>query len=637
MGQAIFTAPAREEPPPRHVRRRVTRGGFVPIWPAMAAPVLAYENLGLVQGHGWLFRGLDLFVGERDRLALIGRNGAGKTTLLKCLAGMIETDEGRRTIQPGIKVVLLEQDPQVTGFATLRDFALAGPDAAQVHEVEAIADQIGLDLDREAATASGGERRRAAIARALAMDPDVLLLDEPTNHLDLAGIEWLEAWLSRYKGAFIAISHDRTFLTRLTRSSLWLDRGGLRRHEVGYGGFEAWTEQVYAEEARNADRLDARLKLEARWLERGVTARRRRNQGRLAKLHEMRAARAAMLGPAGTARLGLQTDDVRTKMVIEAAGVTKAYGERPIIRDFSLRIQRGDRIGVVGANGAGKTTLLRLLTGEIAPDIGKVIRAKTLTGVMIDQQRRLLDPDKSVRDVLAGGGDWIEVRDVKKHVQGYLKDFLFEPGLVDAKIGSLSGGERSRLLLAREFARRSNLLVLDEPTNDLDMETLDLLQEVIADYEGTVLIVSHDRDFLDRTVTITLGLDGSGKVDIVAGGYEDWVRQRRSPPLPQAGGAGGGQARSPSSPTPSPSRKREGNRKLTYKDQRDLDLLPARIEELGEAIARDEAQLSDHDLYRRDPRLFEALTDAVVAAKAERDEAEHRWLELAEAAEALVK
>jgi ABC transport system ATP-binding/permease protein len=596
----------------------------------MAAPVLAYENLGLVQGSGWLFRELDLFVGARDRLALIGRNGAGKTTLLKCLAGMIETDEGRRTIQPGTKVVLLEQDPAVADYASLRDFALSGPAAPAAHEVEAIADQIGLDLDRPAATASGGERRRAAIARALAQDPDVLLLDEPTNHLDLAGIEWLEDWLGRYTGAFIVISHDRTFLKRLTRSSLWLDRGSLRRQEVGYGGFEAWTEQVYAEEARNAERLDAKLKLELHWLERGVTARRRRNQGRLAKLHEMRAARAAMLGPAGTAKLGLATDDVRTRMVIEAAGVTKAYDGRPIIRDFSLRIQRGDRIGVVGANGTGKTTLLRLLTGEIAPDEGKVIRAKTLSGVMIDQQRRLLDPDKSVRDILADGGDWIEVRDVKKHIQGYLKEFLFEPGLVDAKIGSLSGGERSRLLLAREFARRSNLLVLDEPTNDLDLETLDLLQEVIADYEGTVLIVSHDRDFLDRTVTITLGLDGSGKVDIVAGGYEDWEKRRAQPAAPRR--KPGPSADSKAGPRPSP-----GNKKLSYKDQRDLDLLPGRIEELEAAIARDEAMLSDHDLYMRDPRLFEALTDAVAAARAERDAAEHRWLELAEAAEALAQ
>ena len=594
----------------------------------MAAPVLAYENLGLVQGAGWLFRGLDLFIGARDRLALIGRNGAGKTTLLKCLAGQIDTDEGRRTIQPGIKVVLLEQDPPVARFATLRDFALAGPNAPAVHDVEAIADQIGLDLDRPAETASGGERRRAAIARALALDPDVLLLDEPTNHLDLAAIEWLEDWLSRYSGAFIVISHDRTFLTRLTRSSLWLDRGSLRRAEVGYGGFEAWTEKVYEEEARAAEKLDAKLKLELHWLQRGVTARRRRNQGRLAKLHEMRAARASMLGPAGTARLSLENDEVKTKMVIDAEGVSKSYGDRIIIRDFSLRIQRGDRIGVVGANGTGKTTLLKLLTGEIEPDEGTILRAKTLTGVMIDQQRKLLDPDKRVRDVLAEGGDWIEVHGHKKHVQGYLKEFLFDPGLVDTKVGTLSGGERSRLLLAREFARRSNLLVLDEPTNDLDLETLDLLQEVIADYDGTVLIVSHDRDFLDRTVTITLGLDGSGKVDIVAGGYEDWERKRRphvhSPkiPAPKAAAA----AAAPSQKTKT---------RLSYKDQRDYDLLPKRIDELEAEIARDEDILSDPDLYTRDPARFAQLTAAIEKARSERDRAEQRWLELAEQAEAL--
>jgi ATP-binding cassette subfamily F protein uup len=593
----------------------------------MAAPVLAYENLGLVQGAGWLFRGIDLFVGARDRLALIGRNGAGKTTLLKCLAGVIDMDEGRRTIQPGTKVVLLEQDPAVARFATLRDFALAEPDAPPSHDVDAIADQLGIDLDRPAETASGGERRRAAICRALAQDPDVLLLDEPTNHLDLGAIEWLEDWLSRYTGAFIAISHDRTFLKRLTRSSLWLERGTLRRAEIGFGGFDAWTEAVYAEEARAAEKLDAKLKLELHWLERGVTARRKRNQGRLAKLHEMRASRAAMLGPAGTAKLGLQNDDVKTKMVIDAEKVTKRFADRTIIRDFTLRVQRGDRIGVVGANGTGKTTLLKLLTGELEPDEGSIRRAKTLQGIMIDQQRRLLDPDKRVRDVLADGGDWIEVRDVKKHVQGYLKEFLFDPNMVDAKIGTLSGGERSRLLLAREFARRSNLLVLDEPTNDLDLETLDLLQEVIADYDGTVLIVSHDRDFLDRTVTITLGLDGSGKVDIVAGGYEDWARRRREEAAPS-------RASAPAKAAPAATAPRQQT-KLTYKDQRDYDLLPQRIEELEAQIERDEQALSDPDLYTRDPKRFAALTAAIDKARAERDAAEERWLELAEKVESL--
>src|SRR6476646_3157672 len=492
----------------------------------MAAPVLAYEHLGLIQGDGWLFRGLDIYIGQRDRLALIGRNGAGKTTLLKCLAELIDPDEGKRTIVPGTNVVLLEQDPKMDGFATLEEWVLHGKEAPQAHEAAAIAGQLGIDLSRSTATASGGERRRAAITRALAQKPDVLLLDEPTNHLDLGAIEWLEEWLKRFTGAFIVISHDRTFLTRLTNSCIWLDRGQLRRAEIGFGGFDAWTERVYDEEARAAEKLDAKLKIELHWLHRGVTARRRRNQGRLAKLNEMRAQRAAMLGAAGTAKLALAKDDVRSKTVIEADQVGKSFGDRQIIRDFSLRIQRGDRIGVVGPNGAGKTTLLKLLTGELAPDTGTVTIAKALSGIIIYQQRKLIEPAKRVRDVLANGGEWIEVRGHKKHIKGYLKEFLFDPAIADAPIGSLSGGERSRLLLAREFAREANLLVLDEPTNDLDLETLDLLQEVIADYEGTVLIVSHDRDFLDRTVTVTLGLDGSGKVDIVAGGYEDWIRQR---------------------------------------------------------------------------------------------------------------
>ena len=599
----------------------------------MAAAILSYEGLGLRQGGGWLFKDLDLHIGPRDRLALIGRNGAGKTTLLKCVAGAIDTDIGRRTIVPGTRVVLLEQNPDMAAFASLRDYAMSGDALAGVgppasHEVDAIADQIGIDLDRPAATASGGERRRAAIARALAQDPDVLLLDEPTNHLDLAAIQWLEDWLSRFRGAFIVISHDRTFLKRLTRSSLWLDRGTIRRAEIGFGGFEAWTEQVFAEETRAAEKMDAKLKIELHWLERGVTARRKRNQGRLAKLGEMRVARAAMLGPPGVARLGMATDDVRTKMVIDAKRVTKKFGERVIVNDFSLRVTRGDRIGVVGANGAGKTTLLGLLIGEIEPDDGVVARAKTLDMIVIDQQRKLLDPEKRVRDILADGGDWIDVRGSRKHIGGYLKDFLFDPGLVDARIGTLSGGERSRLLFAREFARPSNLLVLDEPTNDLDLETLDLLQEVIADYEGTVLIVSHDRDFLDRTVTVTLGLDGSGTVDVVAGGYEDWVAKRR--PKLEAKRAN---TSKPSQTTTPPAR--PGRAKLSYKDQRDYELLPKRIEEIDAAVARDEARLADPGLYVRDPAGFDRLMKAIERARDEKETAELRWLELAEQAEAL--
>ncbi|WP_257540838.1 ABC-F family ATP-binding cassette domain-containing protein [Sphingobium sp. CFD-1] len=590
----------------------------------MAAPILSFENLGLSQGTHWLFRNIDIFVGERDRLALIGRNGAGKTTLLKLLGGQIEADEGTRSARPGARIIMLEQDPDVSAFKTLRDFALAGQYAPPAHEVEAIASQLGIDLSREAATASGGERRRAAIARALASEPDLLLLDEPTNHLDIAAIDWIEGWLGRYSGAFIVISHDRAFLTRLTRQTLWLDRGALRRNEIGFGGFEDWMEAIYAEETRAAEKLDAKLKLEAHWLQRGVTARRKRNQGRLAKLHEMRAQRAAMVGPQGVAKIAAASDDSKTKSVISAEHVTKNFGDRAIIRDFSLRIQRGDRIGIVGGNGAGKTTLLKLLTGELAPDSGSVTLARTLDMIFIDQQRSLMQPDKRVRDVLAEGGDWIDVRGVRKHVHGYLKDFLFDPSLAEAKVGTLSGGERSRLLFAREFARESNLLVLDEPTNDLDLETLDLLQEVIADYDGTVLIVSHDRDFLDRTVTVTLGLDGSGHVDVIVGGYADWVAKRQPRSAPK-------EKKAPvSAPPPKPA-----SAKLSYKDQRDLDLLPRRIEELEAAIARDEDALHDPNLYARDPKKFDALTKAVEQARADKDAAEERWLELAERAEGL--
>ena len=596
-------------------------------------PILSLEGIALQQGGKWLFGGpdhdpLDLHIGPRDRIALIGRNGVGKTTLFRMIDGQVETDAGIRKTKPALRVVLLEQDPDLTGHATLMDWALVGEHAPQEHEVEAIAGQLGIDMSRETEGASGGEKRRAAIARALAQDPDLLLMDEPTNHLDLGAIDWLESWLDRYKGAFVVISHDRTFLKRLTRTTLWLDRGNLRRKEVGFGGYEAWEEQVYAEEARAADKLDAKLKLEAHWLERGVTARRKRNQGRLEKLGQMRAQRASMITAAGTAKLQLATEaEFKSKSVIAVQDITKSYGERTIIKPFSLRIQRGDRIGIVGANGAGKTTLLKMLTGELEPDSGTVDIAKTLTGVMIDQQRQLLTADKTVRQVLAEGGDWIDVRGVRRHVQAYLKDFLFDPKIVEMNVSVLSGGERSRLLLAREFAKASNLLVLDEPTNDLDLETLDLLQEVIADYEGTVLIVSHDRDFLDRTVTITLGLDGTGNVDVVAGGYEDWMAKRQAPITGKTRSGGSNNKASPPAPPPPKSTK------LSYKDQRDYELLPARIEELEVAIAKGEEILADPDLYTADPQKFANISKGIENARNEKDAAEERWLALAELVE----
>ncbi len=590
-------------------------------------PILSYENLGLQQGGGWLFQNLDLHIGPRDRLALIGRNGAGKTTLMRLIAGQIEADKGKRTAAPGTNIIMLDQDPDVAAHATLFDFAMfdftmTGDNAPPRHEIEAIADQLGVDLSRPSATASGGERRRAAICRALASDPDLLLLDEPTNHLDIQAIEWLEEWLGRYRGAFMVISHDRRFLTQLARQTYWMDRGLLRRSEIGFGGYEAWTEQIYAEDARNAARLDAKLKIEEHWKERGVTARRKRNQGRLSKLIEMRAQRAAMEGPQGTAKLAASTDGSKSKTVIHADNITKSFGERKIIDGFTLRIQRGDRIGIVGANGTGKSTLIRMLTGETPPDSGKITLSPTLTGIVIDQQRKLLSPEKRVRDVLAEGSDWIDVRGVRKHVQGYLKEFLFDPSLIEARIGTLSGGEQSRILLAREFAREANLLVLDEPTNDLDLETLDLLQEVIADYDGTVLIVSHDRDFLDRTVNLTLGLSGSGKVDIIVGGYADWEAKRDRPkPTTDAK-----PIKNNAKTLPAKSIK---SIKLSYKDQRDYDLLPAQIAEIDAAIAKAETELADPTLYGRNPDRFAKLTQMVETARAEKDTAEERWLELA--------
>ena len=593
----------------------------------MAAPVLSYEDLGVVQGSGWLFRHLDIHIGQRDRLALIGRNGAGKTTLLKLIAGKLDSDEGRRTIVPGTRVILLEQEPALTGFATLRDYALSAPDAPLPHEVEAIADQLGIDLDRSSDTASGGERRRAAICRALAQEPDVLLLDEPTNHLDLAAIEWLEEWLARFTGAFVVISHDRAFLTRLTRQTLWLDRGGVRRAEIGYGGFEAWTEQVYAEEERNAQRLDAKLKLEEHWLQRGVTARRRRNQGRLAKLMEMRAARKAMVGPQGTAALATATDDARSKTVIDAKGVTKRFGDRTIIKDFTLRVQRGDRIGIVGANGAGKSTLLKLLTGEIQPDEGTIVQAKTLNGVVIDQQRKLMAPEKRIRDVLADGGDWIDVLGTKKHVQGYLKEFLFDPSIAEAKIGSLSGGERSRLLLAREFARASNLLVLDEPTNDLDMETLELLQELVAGFAGTVILVSHDRDFLDRTVTSVIAPEGNGRWVEYAGGYSDMLAQRGGSKLEDRKARAKADANE-ASPKAEQTASKGPAKKLSFKQKFALDSLPKKIEAVTASIARLENNIADPSFYERDPASFQKTIAALDKERTTLAALEEEWLEL---------
>ena len=463
----------------------------------MPEPILTLEAIGLKTGTGWLFQQLSLTLDARDRVALIGRNGAGKSTLLKIIDGTIEADTGRRAVAGGLKIGRLEQDPPMTEFATLAEYATSG--GAEPHELAALADQLGLDLNRPAATASGGERRRAALVRVLAEAPDLLLLDEPTNHLDISAIEWLENWLDRSRCALVVISHDRTFLTRLTRNCLWLDRGALRRAEVGFGGFDAWADAVAAEEERTAQRLDTKLRAEEHWLQRGVTARRKRNMGRLAKLMDLRETRRSLATGPTTARIATESSDPGSKILIDAKSISLSFGDRVMLKDFSLRVRKGDRIGIIGPNGAGKSTLIKLLLGQVAPDSGSINRSVALAPTIIDQHRQRLK-GRTVREVLADGGEWLEVNGSKKHVAGHLKDYLFDAGILDAAAETLSGGEQSRLLLAREFATPSNLMVLDEPTNDLDMETLDLIEEVIGDYDGTVLLVSHDRAFLDRVV-----------------------------------------------------------------------------------------------------------------------------------------
>jgi ABC transport system ATP-binding/permease protein len=456
--------------------------------------------------------------------------------------------------------------------------------------------------------------------RVLADAPDLLLLDEPTNHLDIGAIEWLEGWLERSRCALVVISHDRTFLTRLTKNCLWLDGGTLRRAEVGFGGFDAWAEQVAAEAERTKQRLDTKLRAEEHWLQRGVTARRKRNMGRLSKLMDLRATRSALDTGPTVARIATSSEDPGSKILIDVKHVSLTLGDRPLLTDFSLRVRKGDRIGIIGPNGAGKTTLIRLMLGQIAADSGAITRTATLNPTIIDQQRQRL-AGRTVREVLADGGEWLEVNGAKKHVVGHLKDYLFEPGVLDAPAASLSGGEQSRLLLAREFAQPSNLMVLDEPTNDLDMETLDLIEEVIGDYDGTVLLVSHDRAFLDRVVTMIVALDGAGRAEISVGGWSDWAARRNAVSVPLA-------ARAKAAAPVMATAKKAG--KLSYKDARELVELPARLAALQRDITAGEAAMADPDLYAKNPARFAAISAELDKLRATLEAAELRWLELAE-------
>jgi ATP-binding cassette subfamily F protein uup len=599
----------------------------------MAPPLLALQDIALTFGATPLLRGADLAVGEGDRLALVGRNGAGKSTLLRIAAGLVEPDSGTRFLQPGATLRYLPQGADLAGFETVRAYAEAGLGPGDdPHRVTYLLGELGLTGEERATALSGGEARRAALARALAPSPDILLLDEPTNHLDLPAIEWLEEELRAFRGALVLISHDRRFLERLSKAMVWLDRGTTRRLERGFAAFEAWRDEVLAQEEAEAHKLGRKIAREEDWVRYGVTARRKRNVRRMAELAALREKRRARVIPTGRASATAQEAAGSGSLVIAADSITKRYGERTIIRGFSTRIMRGDRVGIVGANGAGKTTLLSILTGTLAPDEGEARLGAGLAMVTLDQARASLDPERSLADTLTGGGDMVRVGGTPRHVMGYLKEFLFLPEQAGTPVGKLSGGEQARVMLARALAEPSNLLVLDEPTNDLDLETLDLLQELLAEYAGTVIVVSHDRDFLDRVATSVIVSEGEGRWQEYAGGYSDMLAQRGEGVTAKPAAAQKRPAVREAAPR-EPSAASETKRKLTFAQAHALKTLPERIEKLEAEIARANAVLADPGLYARDRAAFDRASAALAKAQAEHAAAEEEWLALALLAE----
>ncbi|MCV6598455.1 MAG: ATP-binding cassette domain-containing protein [Mangrovicoccus sp.] len=611
------------------------------------APLLQLSDISLTFGGDPIFADLDAIVQAGDRLALVGRNGSGKSTLLKVMAGLVEPDTGSRVIPPQISVGYMEQDPDLSGFATLGEYAASGLDPAEAYRVEIEAE--GLDLNPELAVekASGGEKRRAALVKLLAEAPDLMLLDEPTNHLDIAAIAWLEERLASGKEAFVVISHDRAFLAALTRGTFWVDRGQVRRQDKGFADFEEWRDKIWADEDLARHKMDRKIKAEARWAVEGISARRKRNMGRVRALQDLRAERAGMIKRQGRAALDLDSGPASGKRVIEARGISKSWGDRPIVTGLDLRVMRGDRVALVGPNGAGKTTVLKLLTGEIAPDTGSISHGTNLEVAVFDQARAALDPDKTLWDSLttdpamgvSGRNDQVMVRGAPRHVVGYLKDFLFDERQARAPVRSLSGGERARLLLARIMAKPSNVLVLDEPTNDLDVETLDLLQDVLGAYEGTVLLVSHDRDFLDRVATTTLAFEGGGKVIAYPGGWSDYQSQRpEGPGLPgvhkPAEKTKAAEAASAPTSVPAPEAKPAAKPSdLSFTERHRLEALPGEIERLEAEIGKLEELMADPELFTREPVKFQKASEALVARQDKLALAEEEWLELAERAE----
>ncbi len=598
-------------------------------------PLLQLSDISLTFGGDPVFSELGLVIQPGDRVALVGRNGSGKSTLMKVIAGLVEADRGSVVAAPGTQVGYMEQEPTLEGFTTLGDFASELLDPAEMYKIDMAAEGLKLNLDTEVANASGGERRRAALARLLAHDPELMLLDEPTNHLDIEAIGWLEDHLKSTRTAFVLISHDRAFLNSLTRATLWIDRGAVRRREKGFEDFEMWRDKIWDEEDTQRHKLDRKIKAEGRWAVEGISARRKRNQGRVRALGELRQQRSDMIRRQGVAAMALEDGPQSGKRVIEAKGIAKSFGDRVILKPFDLRVQRGERIAFVGPNGAGKTTLLKMLTGELQPDEGTVVLGTGLEMAVFDQTRSALDPNMTLWESLTGDADMrvsgqadqVMVRGIPKHVVGYLKEFLFSDAQARAPVRSLSGGEKARLLLARIMARNSNLLVLDEPTNDLDIETLDLLQELLSDFPGTVLLVSHDRDFLDRVATTTIAMEGDGRAQAYPGGWSDYRRQRGEMEATVPG-----KAFKPKGQT-APVKAKATKSALSFTETHRLETLPTEIAKLEAEIEKLVAIMSDPELFTKFPDKFAKTTDALGQRKAALEKAEEDWLKLAEKAE----
>ena len=598
------------------------------------APLLQLSDIALTFGGDPVFSDLSLVVQPGDRVALVGRNGSGKSTLMKVMAGLVLPDDGTRVASPGVQVGYMEQDPDMTGFATLGDYAASGLPPEEAYKVEMVAEGLKFDPSGDVTTASGGERRRAALAKLMAEAPELMLLDEPTNHLDIEAIAWLENELKQTRAAFVLISHDRAFLRALTRATLWIDRGTVRRAEQGFDGFEEWRDKTWEEEDQQRHKLNRKIKAEARWAVEGISARRKRNQGRVRALQDLRAQRAAQITRQGTAALAFEGGTTSGKKVVEATGLTKSFDGKQIVKGFDLTVQRGDRIAFVGPNGVGKTTLIKMLLGQVAPDDGDVKLGTKLDIAVFDQTRAALNPDMSLWENLAndpelgvsGKSDQVMVRGTPKHVVGYLKEFLFDEAQARAPVRALSGGEKARLLLARLMARESNLLVLDEPTNDLDIETLDLLQDILGEYDGTVLLVSHDRDFLDRVATTTVAMEGGGQAVVYAGGWTDY-RAQRGGDFTEAK-----EATKPLAKKEKPVEKKAVNG-LSFTEKHRLEALPGLIDQLNAEIAKLEGLLADPELFTAQPVKFQKATDALVARQTALSDAEEEWLILAEKAE----